>query len=133
MGSQVLHIHQQNRQNHNSNKSKIEGHHGSSTSKHHRHRAGKCSLLVISAEDLSAFAEMLISRTRQIVEQEYNAQFYDVKELAHLLHVTQTTVYNMAKRGTLKPVKVGKRTVFKRTTVEDAISRGLLGKYVHKY
>ena len=91
------------------------------------------ALLVISAEDLSAFAETLISRTRQIVEQEYNAQFYDVKELAHLLHVTQTTVYNMAKRGTLKPVKVGKRTVFKRTTVDEAISRGLLGKYVHKY
>lgn len=33
------------------------------------------ALLVISAEDLSAFAEMLISRTRQIVKQ-YSTSFY---------------------------------------------------------
>ena len=90
------------------------------------------ALLVITAKDLSEFADALINRTRQIVEAEYKDQFYDVKELASLLHVTTTTVYNFVKQGKLSPVKIGSRTVFSRSAVNDAISQGLLGKYIHK-
>ena len=93
---------------------------------------GANALLVITAKDLNAFADSLISRTRQIVEAEYKDQFYDVKELASLLHVTTTTVYNFVKQGKLSPVKVGARTAFRRSTVNEAIDRGLLGKYIHK-
>lgn len=92
---------------------------------------GANALLVITAKDLNAFAENLISRTRQIVEAEYKEQYYDVKELAKLLHVTPTTIYNFVKNGKLTPVKVGTRTVFRRSVVNDAIDRGLLGKYIH--
>jgi len=90
------------------------------------------ALFVITAKDLSEFADALISRTRQVVEAEYKDQYYTVKELATLLHVTQATIYNFAKQGKLTPVKVGSRTVFSRSAVNDAISQGLLGKYIHK-
>lgn len=91
------------------------------------------ALLVIRASDLTNFADYLVEQTRRIVEAEYKDQYFTVKELASTLHVTPTTIYNMARLGKLKPVKVGKRTVFSRTAVNDAISRGLLGKYMHKY
>lgn len=90
------------------------------------------ALLVITAKDLSEFADALINRTRQVVEAEYKDQYYTVKELATLLHVTQATIYNFVKQGKLSPVKVGARTVFRRSTVNEAIDRGLLGKYIHK-
>ena len=79
------------------------------------------ALLVITAKDLSEFADALINRTRQIVEAEYKDQFYDVKELASLRHVTTTTVYNFTRQGKLNPIKVGSRTVFSRSAVNDAI------------
>ena len=91
------------------------------------------ALLVIRACDLTDFADYLVEQTRRMVEAEYKDQYLTVKELASTLHVTPTTIYNMARQGKLKPVKVGKRTVFSRTAVNDAIARGLLGKYVHKY
>lgn len=90
------------------------------------------ALIVITAKDLSEFADSLINRTRQIVEAEYKDQYYTVKELAALLHVTQATIYNFSKQGKLSPVKIGSRTVFSRSAVNDAISQGVLGRYNHK-
>ena len=86
--------------------------------------SGGNALLVITAKDLNAFADSLISRTRQIVEAEYKDQFYDVKELASLLHVTTTTVYNFVKQGKLSPVSDDELLA--------AALAGLLGKYIHK-
>lgn len=90
------------------------------------------ALIVITAKDLSEFADSLINRTRQIVEAEYKDQYYTVKELATLLHVTRATIYNFSRQGKLSPVKIGTRTVFSRSAVNDAISQGALGRYNHK-
>ncbi len=90
------------------------------------------ALIVMSAKDLSDFADSLIRRTQKIVEEQCNPQYYDVEELAELLHVTKTTVYNLAHDGRLRPLKVGRKTVFNRAHVQDAIKAGLLGRYVHK-
>lgn len=90
------------------------------------------ALLVMTAKDLNEFAEKLIAHTRNLVEAQYNVQFYDVEELARLLHVTKTTIYNFSKDGRLTPQKIGRKTVFNRVAVQEAIKAGTLGRYIHK-
>lgn len=91
------------------------------------------ALIVVSAADLRDFAANLISSTRRIVEAEYKDQYCSVDELAHLLCVTKPTVYAMARDGRLQPIKVGRRTVFSRSAVRDAIAAGVLGnRYVRR-
>ena len=94
--------------------------------------SGAQTLVVLTAKDLSDFADSLIRRTQQMVEAEYKDQYYSVEELARLLHVTQQTIYNMVRDGKLTSVKVGKRTLFSMSKVNQAINAGTLGRYVHK-
>lgn len=92
-----------------------------------------CTLLVVSAADLKEFADKLIRQTRSIVEEEYKTQFYSVAELARILHVTQTTIYNYIKENKLPATKIGHRTLFPRIKVQEAIQNGTIGKYLRTF
>lgn len=95
--------------------------------------SGTSALLVVTAQDLRDFAHTLIDHTRRIVEAEYKEQYYSVSELATMLHVTKTTVYNFVRDGRLNATKVGRRTMFKRTEVQQALTEGRLGGHYQQY
>lgn len=98
----------------------------------HIYQSGANALLVVSSDDLKQFAESLISSTRRIVEAQYKDVYYTVDDLAKLLHVSATSIYNYIRQGKLTPIKMEGRTLFARADVEQAMRNGKLGKYIHK-
>lgn len=98
----------------------------------HIYQSGVNALLVVSSDDLKQFAESLISSTRRIVEAQYKDVYYTIDELAKLLHVSETSIYNYIRKGKLTPIKMEGRTLFARADVEQAMRNGTLGKYIHK-
>lgn len=96
---------------------------------------GSCStLFIVSAADLNNFANELISKTRQIVEDQYQDQFYTLADLTKLLRVSDSTIYNYINRGIISVTKLegSGRTLFSRQEIREAINSGKLRKYVHK-
>jgi excisionase family DNA binding protein len=50
-----------------------------------------------------------------------NAEYLTKKEVSELLKVSVGTVNNYTKRGYLKPLSIGRRILFKRSEVENAL------------
>ncbi|WP_050899193.1 helix-turn-helix domain-containing protein [Marinitoga piezophila] len=49
-------------------------------------------------------------------------EFLTKKEVAKLLKVSEVTIYRWSKQGILKPIKIGKKVLFKRADIEKLLN-----------
>jgi len=49
-------------------------------------------------------------------------KIYTVNETLSILKISRPTLYELIKKGTLRPVKLGKRTLFKESELERFIN-----------
>ncbi len=57
-----------------------------------------------------------------------NKDFYSVKELADLLHLSRITIFNRIKNGKIEAEKVGRNYIIKKKDVDLIILDGLTDK-----
>ena len=90
------------------------------------------TLLLVSASDLKAFTDTVVEETRRAVEEQHRPVYLTREEVMELLKISNGTFYNFIKAGKLRPVMVGDQKRFIRAEIDEAISAGRLGKYIHK-
>ncbi len=70
-----------------------------------------------------AFRELVPQSTEESEKTPENA-LLSVAETATLLHVSRVTLREMEKRGELKPVRIGRRVLYRRSDIDAALVRG---------
>jgi excisionase family DNA binding protein len=64
---------------------------------------------------------MVIDNRRHLVYTKGMDKLYSVSETAQLLHISRGNLYRLIAEGTLKPIKLGKRTLFSERELEAFI------------
>jgi len=92
------------------------------------------NLIITTQEDLEAIVktsvEQSVSKFYQTkAEEEKKDDFITVKETARYLNVSELTVRNYIKRGTLSAKRIGNRIVINRKKMEDSLKEVKSLKY----
>ncbi len=95
-------------------------------------RQASSTLLVLSAADLKALTDTLVTETRRAVEEQQRPVYLTREEVMQLLHISNGTLYNFVRAGKLNPVMVGDKKRYIRSEIDEAIRKGQLAKYIHK-
>ena len=81
---------------------------------------GSNVMFVLSGGDLQEFALALISETQKLKESEMkDEKFLSVDEVAEELKVTKPTLWRWDKIGYLKPVKVGRKCLYRLSDINN--------------
>lgn len=80
----------------------------------------------LSVEDLRTFAEALLRGQEELIKQRADDRYITAAEAAKLLKVTRVCIYNWGKKGIIRPMKVGKRTLFSKADIEAKVEKGIL-------
>lgn len=86
---------------------------------------------------LAPFIDAVAQRVAEIItekksEVEKKPRYYTRLELCDILHVTPTTVDNMAKSGTIHPLKCGRKVLYDADVIDSLIERKQIYRYKHK-
>lgn len=90
------------------------------------------TIVMVSAADLKEAIDRIVIETRRAVEEQHRPVYLTREEVMELLKISNGTFYNFIKAGKLRPVMVGDQKRFIRAEIDEAISAGRLGKYIHK-
>lgn len=90
------------------------------------------TIVMVSAADLKAFTDAVVSETRRAVEEQFRPVYLTREEVMELLHISNGTFYNFLRDGKLRPVMVGDQKRFIRSEIDADVQAGRLAKYVHK-
>ena len=90
------------------------------------------TIVMVSAQDLRDFTDRIVRETRRAVEDMHRPVYLTRKDVQELLHISSSTLYNYIRKGKITPVMVGNEPRFVRAAIDEAISKGTLGKYIHK-
>ncbi|NEW80120.1 MAG: helix-turn-helix domain-containing protein [Gelidibacter sp.] len=79
------------------------------------------------------FKEMIIADLKieieKIILKSNKPEYYDVSEVSKILNVSNLTVYNYIKKGTLPAIKIGRKFQISRLSLEDALKEVKSLKY----
>lgn len=92
---------------------------------------GQVILQGISTDDLQ---EMISSSVRSVLNEtrEESPKYCTRKELCSIFKVSMPTIHNWINKGLLKPHKIGSRTYFDFSEVQQAMKTRGVYKYKHK-
>jgi excisionase family DNA binding protein len=78
----------------------------------------------------SLFGDLIKESVREVLaERKPEKKYLTNKELKDLLGVTNMTLYNWTKKGTIKAHRIGNRVLYDSGEIQDAIEQGELSKY----
>lgn len=80
-------------------------------------------LLLINSDDLVGFANLIIKRYKEEVEENNNREILTKKEVQELLQVTSQTLIDWNKSGYLRHVKVGKNVRYRKIDIDALINK----------
>ena len=84
--------------------------------------------LTIKSSDLKEFADCLVNKTAGAIKESFIKQEEDyltIPETSRLLHVDKSTLWRWAKNGYLTPVEVGARRLYRKSDVDNLLSKSL--------
>lgn len=90
------------------------------------------TIVMVSAADLKEAIDRIVIETRRAVEEQHRPVYLTREEVMEMLKISNGTFYNFIKAGKLRPVMVGDQKRFIRAEIDEAVSAGRLGKYIHK-
>jgi excisionase family DNA binding protein len=73
--------------------------------------------ITLSAQDLYDFAKYVVKEAYKEIEEGNNQKFVSRKEAAELLNISLSTLANWKSQGTLTPILVGKKHLYKRADI----------------
>lgn len=84
----------------------------------------------LTKEDLT---ELLEKATERAIEkaQKVLPRFYTNEDVCKILHITTATLYNMVKRGEIRQLGVGGRTLYSADEIDNAVKQGNIRKGKH--
>ena len=71
------------------------------------------------------------SKEKELREAAEPKKYYTRDEVCQILHVSKMTLYNMVCRGQIKQLKAGRRVLFDRVSINDAVSTQQVFRYQH--
>ncbi len=80
----------------------------------------------MSVEDLKSFAQALLKGQEELMRSRADDKYITVAEAAKLLKVTKVCIYNWARKGIIKPLKAGNRTLFSKAEIEAKLEKGII-------
>ena len=84
--------------------------------------------LTIKSSDLKEFADCLVNKTAGAIKESFIKQEEDyltIPETSRLLHVDKSTLWRWAKNGYLTPVEVGARRLYRKSDVDNLLSKSV--------
>ena len=93
------------------------------------------TIVMVSAEDLRAFTERLVTETRRAIEEQYQPRYYDSKQIMKLFGISRATLRNWIIEGKLPEPYIPEgmdKKLWDQAEIRDWVSKGRTGRYTHK-
>lgn len=100
-------------------------------------------MTTIFSEDFQEFLKQTLTETikealygadvpvKQKQEQAKEKKYYTIAEVCDLLHITKPTFHSNVKKGIIKPIKIGRRTLVDANLLDAMIADGQVSRYQH--
>ena len=85
----------------------------------------KNTFCFVSVEDLKSFAQALLQGQEELMRRRADDKYVTVAEAAKTLKVTRASIYNWVRKGKIKPLKAGNRTLFSKADIEAIVKKKL--------
>ena len=85
----------------------------------------KNTFCFVSVEDLKSFAQALLQGQEELMRRRADDKYVTVAEAAKALKVTRACIYNWIRKGVIKPLKAGNRTLFSKADIEAIVKKKL--------
>lgn len=83
--------------------------------------------ITIKREDLMMFGQYLIAETKKefeaFIKAKNEEEYLTKREVAEILHVDVSTLWNWDKKNYLKPIEVGHRRLYKKSDISKLLKK----------
>jgi len=94
----------------------------------------RSTLILMTEEQLQKLIDDVTTKTRIIVEEQFQPKYFTVDDMMELFKVGKATVYNWIYRGVIKPYYMveGGKPYFDQAEIREQMRQGAIGKNVRK-